>query len=194
MLELPNVTLICLTNKDIEAHQAAIDESCKGIVWGAIKLIENPELNTIDKWNRAVVFDLWRYVDTDFAMLIHADGYVINAHAWQDEFLAYDYIGAPWPLPKDDFSYRDVFGNLQRVGNSVSLRSKKLLRLPYNTHMEWKAYHGFTNEDGYICVNNRHLFEEAGCKFAPLELAKYFSKEHSIPENRGITTFAFHSL
>jgi hypothetical protein len=39
----------------------------------------------------------------------------------------------------------------------------------------------------------RHVFEEHGCKFAPLEVAKYFSRESEIPENKDIEkTFVFH--
>ncbi len=55
----------------------------------------------------------------------------------KDDFLNYDYIGAPYPLPQDNFSYRDIDGNLIRVGNSVSLRSKKLLDLPIQLDLEW---------------------------------------------------------
>jgi hypothetical protein len=49
-----------------------------------------------------------------------------------------------------------------------------------------------TNEDGNICVHNRHIFEENGCKIAPLEVAKYFSYESPISENQGILPFGFH--
>lgn len=59
---------------------------------------------------------------------------------------------------------------------------------------EWKSYHGNTNEDGFICCHNRNWLEEQGCTFAPLEEAVHFSKEHEIPENQGITTFAFHTV
>jgi hypothetical protein len=31
--------------------------------------------------------------------------------------------------------------------------------------MEWKAFHGYYNEDGYICVNNRHIYKENGMKW-----------------------------
>lgn len=194
MLKLPNVTLICLTNKDVEGHQKALDKSCEGIEFGAVKLIHRPDIDTIDKWNRAIVYELGDYVDTEYAILVHADGYVINPEKWNDEWLNYDYIGAPFPLPKDDFSYRDINGVVQRVGNSVGLRSKKLLDLPKKLNMEWRAFYGFCNEDGFISVNMRHVFEEHGCKFAPLEVAVHFSKEHDIPENEGLTTFMFHSL
>ncbi len=194
MIHLPQITLICLTNKDFEAHKAAVDKSCEGIEFGAVKIIWDEKCNSIDEWNRKIIYELWRYVDTDYAMLIHADGYVINPELWNPEWLNYDYIGAPWPLPTDDFSYKTPEGQLVRVGNSVSLRSKRLMRAPYFMELEWKEYYGNTNEDGFLCVHNKKVLEDEGYKFAPLEVAKHFSKEHEIPENVGLETFAFHSL
>ena len=194
MIQLPNITLIALTNRDFEGHKKALDKSCEGIEWGGVKLIWDEKCNSIDEWNRKVIFDLWKYVDTDYAMLIHADGYVINPHCWNDKWLEYDYVGAPWPLPKDDHSYRDVEGNIIRVGNSVSLRSKNIMQIPSFYDFEWKSYFGNTNEDGYLCCHNKIALEALGVRFAPLEVAKYFSKEHEIPENKDIKTFAFHAL
>ena len=194
MISLPQVTLIALTNKDFEGHKKAIDKSCEGVEWGGVKLIWDEKITSIDEWNRKIIYELHNYIDTDFAMLIHADGYVINPQAWQDRFLDYDYIGAPWPLPQDDYSYKDSMGNFVRVGNSVSLRSRKILRLPSELDLKWKSYYGNTNEDGFLCVHQRDKLIAEGCRFAPLELAKYFSKEHEIEENQGIETFAFHSL
>jgi hypothetical protein len=50
-----------------------------------------------------------------------------------------------------------------------------------------------TNEDGNICVHNKHLYEKRGCKIAPIEIAKYFSYESPVPENSGIIPFGFHN-
>lgn len=194
MLKLPNCTLIALTNRDFEGHKRALDASCEGIEWGDVKLIWDESITSIDDWNKKIVYDLWRYVTTDFALLIHADGYVTDPQAWRDEFLLYDYVGAPWPLPTDDYSYRTPSGELVRVGNSVSLRSKQLLGLPYLLDLPWQSFYGNTNEDGFLCVHNKELFEKHGIKYAPLDVAKYFSKEHELPENAGLSTFAFHSL
>lgn len=193
-LRLPEITLVALTGKDFYAHDTAIQRSCEGIEWGDVKIIYDYKIKNIDDWNRKVVYELHEYISTPFAMLIHPDGYVIHPQAWRQEFLDYDFVGAPWPLPMDNYSYRDVFGNLVRVGNSVSIRSKRLLELPSKLNLEWKSYYGNTNEDGFLCCHNKHFLEENGCKFAPLEVAKYFSKEHEIPENRGIETFAFHTV
>jgi hypothetical protein len=198
MIKLPQVTLICLTNKDFEGHKQAIDKSCEGIEFGAVKLIWDEQCTSIDIWNYKIIYELPGYIDTDFALLIHADGYVTMPHLWQESWLSYDFIGAPWPLPRDGYSYRDAAANIVRVGNSVSLRSKKLLDLMAQTPEEYfwsfKEKYGNTNEDGYICCHNRVWLEGHGCKFAPLEVAVHFSKEHEILENKNIDTFAFHSL
>ena len=50
-----------------------------------------------------------------------------------------------------------------------------------------------TNEDGNITVHNKHLYEKCGCKIAPIKIAKYFSYESPVPENRGIIPFGFHN-
>jgi hypothetical protein len=193
-IKLPNVTLIALTglHYQVTEHIEAINKSCEGIEFGAVKLICDANSTSIDEWNKKIIYELPRYISTTHALLVHADGYVINPSLWREEWLAYDYIGAPWPLPVDGFSYRDESGDIQRVGNSVSLRSKKLADLV--STREWRSYYGNTNEDGFICCHNRKWLEGQGCKFAPLDVAKHFSKEHEIPENVGLETFAFHSL
>lgn len=196
MLKLPNVTLIALSGIGYQTKEntEALKKSCIGVEWGAVKYIQQGDITNIDSWNHAVIYDLYKYVDTDFAMFVHGDGYVINPATWKDEFLDYDYIGAPWPLPRDNYSYRTPEGQLIRVGNSVSLRSKRILSLPHQLQLEWKPYYGNTNEDGFLCVHNRSILESNGIKFAPLDIAKYFSKEHEIEENKGIETFAFHQV
>ena len=193
MLNLKNVTLIALTSVDIEGHYKALQRSCEGIEWGAVKLITEIQCNSIDEWNHAIIFDLRKFVDTEFCMLIHADGWVVNPESWRPEFLDYDFIGAPWPLPTDDYSYRTPDGEIVRVGNSVSIRSKNMLELPYRTEVAWRAYFGNTNEDGFLTCHNRRLFQHFGARYAPIETAKWFSRELDIPENADVDKpFAFH--
>lgn len=208
MINLNNVTLVALTSVKIPETIKALEFSCRGIKFGSVKLISDikpdnlPEyiqheytkkINNIDEWNYSAIYELGKHIDTEFAMLIHDDGFIINPSSWRDEFLEYDYIGAPWPMPNDNFSFRDINGNLIRVGNSVSIRSKRLIDLPVKLNLEWKAFHGYYNEDGYICVNYRHIYLEHGMKFADIDVAKYFSIESQIPENEGIIPFAFHN-
>ena len=50
-LQLPNVTLICLTNKYFEGHKKAIDKSCEGIEFGGVKMIWDEKITSINKCN-----------------------------------------------------------------------------------------------------------------------------------------------
>lgn len=206
-INLPQVTLVAFATRNVEETVAALEYSCRGVNFGKVKLIahfcppETPKfieffstlpLKSIDDWSYEVIYNLPNFIDTEFALLVHADGFVVNPQAWRDEFLNYDYIGAPWPMPQDDFSYRDIYGKIVRGGNSVSLRSKRLLDLAPSLKLPWEPYHGFFNEDGFICVKNRHIYEAHGMRFAPLDVMKYFSHENMIPEIKGIRPFAFH--
>src|SRR3990167_6751571 len=193
MLKLPQITLIALGSVNIEGMFNALEYSKRGIEWGAVKLITEIPCKTVDEWNHAIIFDLRRYVETDFCMLIHPDGFVVHLESWRDEFLHYDYIGAPWPLPTDNYSYLTPDGEIIRVGNSVSIRSKRILNLPYDLEFAWRPYFGNTNEDGFLTCHNRRLLQHYCCRFAPIEVAKYFSREMEISENQDVENpFAFH--
>jgi hypothetical protein len=126
-------------------------------------------------------------------LLVTGAGGLIGSEFKGDLIAITSKIGDPWPLPNDNFSYRDNSDNVIRVGNSVSLRSKKLLDVPIKLKLEWKPFHGFTNEDGFICVNYRHKYLDEGCQFADIDVAKYFSHETMLPELEGIKPFAFHN-
>ncbi len=170
----------------------------------SIKWEQTPPLRLrspgVDDYSHYVLYNLHKHVDTEFCLVVQGDGYVIDGAAWSDQFLDYDYIGAPWPILND--SYVDPFGNHQRVGNGgFSLRSKKLLEVPNTVEIPWDVNQGLfykhmnagsLAEDGNICVHNKHLFESAGCKFAPLEVALNFSRELPVPEYKGQSTFGFH--
>lgn len=192
MLNLPQITLIALTGIKFDEHKKVLDKMCEGINFGAAKIIWDTRIDSVDYWNRAIVFDLWKYFDTSHCFLFHADGYIINPDLWNPEWLNCDFIGSPWPLPTDSYSYRDIFGNIQRVGNSVGLRSRKLQKLPTDLGLEWKSYYGNTNEDGFFSVHNRHIFEQNGCKFGTFKQALDFGREFDLPEHNGRRTFSFH--
>ena len=208
MIELPNVTLVTMTSVDIDGAIKALENSSKNINFGDIVLIshEKPKelpssinfglidrMDNVNQYSYNMIYKLGDYVNTEYALVVQSDGYVVNPDMWSDDFLNYDYIGAPFPLPNDDFSYRDVNGEIFRVGNGgFSLRSKKLIDLPNKLGLEWRPFHGFYNEDGFICAMYRHIYIENGIKFAPLDVAKYFSHETYIPEINGIVPFGFH--
>ncbi len=211
---LKGVTLIAVATKGVEETLFALKHSMKQLDFEKVVLVSHykpfnyfspdigpvfpiehrsiHKMKNVDEWSYEVTYNLKNYVDTEFCLLIHADGFVVNPNQFRPEFLEYDYIGAPWPMPTDDFSYRDDEGEIVRVGNSVSFRSKKLLELPSKINLPWEPFHGYYNEDGFICVKNKKLFEGYGIKFAPIDVAKFFSHENMIPEIEGIKPFVFH--
>jgi hypothetical protein len=205
MINLDNVTIVSVSCvREIESLNAIKHSMC-GIKFGSSKLItssniddDEVEVINIEKldyegYNRFIVYDLHNYINTDFALIVQDDGYVINPNRWSPDFLKYDYIGAPWPLPKDNFSFRDQSGKIVRVGNGgFSLRSKKILEASTKLGIEWRSYFGFYNEDGFFTCHNRKTFEDYGISYAPIEVAKYFSHESEIPETIGIEPFGFH--
>lgn len=217
MLQLNNVTLVAVSGVNYHSTLFALWVSQLKIEFGAVKLVHganfsgtgsffvaeraiDTDLDSIDEYNRYMIYELWRHIDTDYALVVQADGYVLSSKKWRPSFLAYDYIGAPWPIRED--SYIDPFGRHQRVGNGgFSLRSAKLLRVPMTRDIVFQVNEddfykhqnqGLLSEDGNICVHNRHIFEEEGCKFAPLAEAIQFSVETRLPERGMKRTFGFH--
>lgn len=157
-------------------------------------------ISQINEYNKYVLYELHNHVDSDYCLLIQDHAFIVNPEAWLDEFFEYDYIGSPWPYQEN--SYVTPFGEHIRVGNGgFSLRSKKLLEVPLKREIPFDCttgdfYKHFNAnnfaEDGNICVHNRHMFIEEGCKFPPIEVAARFSYETSVPENQGLTPFGFH--
>jgi hypothetical protein len=205
MINLENITLVAVACVRVDRTLKALKYSKRGINFSECLLITNEDIIDdeikvikIDKldyeqYNKFIVYNLVDYIKTDFALIIQDDGFVINPHLWNDEFLDYDYIGAPFPIPNDNISYRDNIGRIVRVGNGgFSLRSKKLLGVAKKLNLEWKSYYGYYNEDGFICCHNKTTYENEGCVYAPIEIAKYFSHEILISEVQGINPFGFH--
>ncbi len=207
MISLPNVTLLCLCTRDVEQGAKALVYSSIGIEFGAVKLVSHyrpPEMpqsilyehiewmQSIDNWNHELFYNLWKYFDTEFVLLIHPDGFIVNPLSWQPEFLHYDYIGSPFSI---QCAYAIQGGRpqeLSRVGNSVSIRSRKLCKLPSEIGIPWIMYNGDYNEDTQVSCHNWAIFAQHGCTKAPLELACRFGREEELPEHAGIQPLLFH--
>lgn len=85
---------------------------------------------------------------------------LMRPELWDDKFLQYDYIGAPW-------WYKD---NLNVGNGGFSLRSKRLAN--------FAARDGRVQSDNNLCRDYRREFERAGdFKWAPDDLARVFSRE-----------------
>lgn len=129
-------------------------------------------------YSRFIAKTLVDYIQTEHVLLIQWDGYVVNPAAWTDDFLEYDYIGAPWGFHTDAY----------RVGNGgFSLRSRRLLEALQDSEIV-----DLEPEDEAICRRYRPLLEQRyGIRFAPEAVAARFSFETTYPEG---LPFGFHAL
>jgi len=168
-----------------------ITHECPNNLPAPIKYEKCPKIENIEVFNSYVYSELYKHVDTSHCLMVQFHAYIVRPELWDDNWLQYDYIGAPWPI-KDD-AYITSSGERVRVGNGgFSLRSKKLLEIPTKYGIPLTHDRGFWNEDGNICVYHRDKFKELGIKYAPVDVASIFSYENDVPENKDIMPFGFH--
>jgi len=162
-IKIPNVTLFGVDAHDPSGILRASEISQRHIQFGAVKIITERIFDGRDGYSTFCINEMWKHIETDFVLVIHADGYIQNAWAWDEDFLNYDYIGASW-------AYKD---NMNVGNGGFTLRSKKLL----NAIKDFNVPNG-TIEDDFICRKIRRELEvKHGIKFAPEEVANRFSIE-----------------
>jgi len=141
-----------------------------------------PKINSIEEYNRFVVFDLNQYIKTSHFIMIQFDGFITNPDEWSQLFWHYDYIGAPWPQQSHGY---------HNVGNGgFSFRSKKLMNLVQNYAAT--AFNPALAEDLYICQGLRPVLEQNdNIYFADQLIASHFSAESF---RYRYPTFGFHNI
>lgn len=201
------MTIVAATALHIDQHAIAIDRTANAIPFPVKRLLLSPdkpavpfsgEWSGIPAWtpdgrfdwtdyNKFIICGLHDFIDTEYCITVHWDGYGVNPDRWTDEFLDYDYIGAPWPphlLKVPDHS--------RRVGNGgFSLRSKRWLRVGKEIASSFAG----GAEDVFCCQTSIGEYLKRGCHVAPIDVAMRFSIELHIPEYPDWSTdqsFGFH--
>ena len=214
MKNIFDITICCIDTKNKIEALAALDKSVENNIFDKCYFftdsIENINLNRFEnllKSNLEIIYintiknkseyskfclvDLNKYIKTNFCLTIQHDGYIINQDCWRDEFLNFDYIGAPWPI---QWEYKN------RVGNGgFCLKSKKFLELCDTEFSNFDFKLDILRDKNDISINEDFLscniyyekFLSEGIKYADVETASYFSIEHPIPEMKQ-KTFGFH--
>jgi hypothetical protein len=193
---LPHTTLISVdTTNRSEWSLRAIERSLQECSFGAVRFLTNrsdlkyavriSNINGLDGYSKFCIEELHKYVDTQFALIVQYDGFVLRGKSWSDDFTKYDFTGA-------------VFNPSGIVGNGgFSYRSKRLL--DFTAKQKW---HDFHPEDSCVSVRHRQEIEAAGMKIAPPEVARRFaiesrswdSQEWRGTSNEWTSEFGFHSL
>lgn len=182
MKKLSSITLFGLDCVDIDRLIKVSEICCENFEFAGVKLLSSIQsdnknvikihpVNSLKEYSEFIFKELNDYIDTKLVLIIQHDGFILNPSAWDDEYLKYDYIGAP--LLVDD---KLVIGN-----GGFSLRSKKLLNILQsdpNINIEENSDHKYSqNEDWIVSVVKREYLESLGVRFAPVGLAHKFSFE-----------------
>lgn len=107
------------------------------------------------EYNLFILYALDQLVETDFALIVQNDGFVVDGNNWRNEFFDYDYIGAPVygvyevlenGIVKNhqgaecEAYLRNMPPNFIDVQNGgFSLRSKKLLGMSRKLGIKWQV-------------------------------------------------------
>jgi len=182
-MQLSNITLVSIDCLNPLMACKALTYSCRKLEFYDTILFTSQDISSDDftiikiapitslaEYSAFCIEKLAGYIKSDFMLTIHTDGFVINPHLWSDTFFEYDYIGAPWP-PDAPWCTKS------RVGNGgFSLRSRKFMKIAAELEET------FRHEDILLTNVCHDIFIEAGCRYAPVEVAMKFALEARIPE------------
>lgn len=190
---MKNVTLVAIDFLTYELTQRAIEITLRNFepkdivvisdrefVPGARTVLRGP-VSGMPEYANLMLKGVAEHVNTDHALYVQWDGIAYNPTLWTDEFLKYDYIGAPWPWQPEG----------KNVGNGgFSLRSKRLLDICANDPQIALTPSEPIAEDNVIGQHNRAYLETQGIRFPSTALAGQFSYE--LGDMRD--SFGFHGL
>ncbi len=152
-------------------------------------------LNEERSYDHFILSSLPSYIKTTHYLIVQTDGYILNPNAWDDSFLKYHYIGAPWEHhPKHYWPPHQPVGPNTSVGNGGFCMRQRVLGMTVqgmfmelSRNKNFKTEHWYP-EDCFIARDLRPVLESKGFTFAPEELAKKFSFENKPHMNE----FGFH--
>ncbi len=194
-INLLDVTLCCIETREHSLMRLAVQDCKRKANFGEVLIFtDKPDLfadegRIIDVqdfpekigWSRCRWNDIAPHLATSHMLFIEWDAFVWDASMWKDDYLLWDYCGAPW-----------WYVDSRNVGNGgFSLRSTRLTR--YLRKHRHKFPCTTPIDDDLLCRKYRPALEEIGFTWAPEKLAKDFAFECIQPEPTK-TTFGFHGM
>ena len=129
-LHLPTVSLLLVDTQCHDLARLGLADSLEQTSFAEVVIVSDADIRTatnqrwikVPKWSSAAEMFRWFWLEfptqlnTPHVLKIEWDGWIIDASQWTDEFLHYDYIGAPWQY-LDDWN----------VGNGTAHRERAAL-------------------------------------------------------------------
>lgn len=191
--KLPSVTLVGIDTDHPRAGLLSLRKSMEQLEFARVVFFTSepieapgidvriiPRFSSVEDYSRFIFAShIADAIDTGHALITHWDSWVLDGSRWDDAFLGFDYVGAPWPFIGDPN---------RRVGNGgFCLRSKWLLSVI--AEMRDVRPHP---EDVVIARDQRARLEKLGMRFADEATAWRFAHEYG-GEGRS-DPLGFHSV
>lgn len=197
MIALPDVTLVMIDTRTHDLARLAIADCLRHVNFGDVLIctdhperylplgrelhfVRVPNWPTKIEWSWWSWFGLPSHVRTSHALTIQWDSWIWDPAQWDDDFLRYDIVGAPW-----DWHREHQVGNL-----GFGLRSTRLMQ--YVAELPNVFPCTTDADDALLCRTYRPALERVGFKWAPVDVARRFSFECT-PLADGQTSFGFHA-
>jgi hypothetical protein len=159
-LSLPDVTLVMIDGTCRDLARLSLQDSMAQVDCAEVLVCSPEDIDVagthwirVPSWSDRlgpsafIWYDLPNLVKTDWMLLTSWDAWVIDASLWSNEFLDYDYVGAPW-------WYNDGFN----VGHGL-LRSRRLLQFLTDNKETFPLAHP---EDDLLSRRYRPALEQYG--------------------------------
>jgi hypothetical protein len=201
MISIPDVTLVIAETRAHDLSRITVNDIISKINFGGGILIYTDDCERlavpgaryikVADWSNKIAAGSFYYTEaareitTSHALLMEWDAGACKPDMWRDEFLQYDYIGAPW-------EWRVKQGTA--VGNGgFALVTKRLVDFCHDNQFKIPT-------DMDISVHRRRELEtRGGFKWAPENVARDFAYEGWTPRGSTVRTdrpnsFGYHSV
>ena len=159
------------------AKRILLSHECPQNLSENIEFRKIDRLDTLKEYSRFMLQKFWTHIETPHVLTVQSDGYILRPDLWNNDWLKYDYIGAPWPQEK-------IWAKKTQVGNSgLCLRSRAFLlmvaRIFDHRDMDLKEVSGYYewSDDIFPCYLAYDSLVDCGIKFGPISVAADFAYE-----------------
>jgi hypothetical protein len=178
--------IIYTSHQSIGTYEGVIDKLglSRLILVRVIEMFDNVDLFHMEVYNQVLKSKaFWNTLECDKCIIVQDDGFLMDGK-YVDDYLRYDYVGAPWANAKDN-EYIKKHVNPGLVGNGgFSIRDIGVTKRICKTYIDDKNSLFYNNlneipEDVYFV---KHMVS-SGANVAPFDVARKFAIEQVLSAN-----------
>jgi hypothetical protein len=126
-----DVTLVCIDCVDVSRAIRAIEKCLREVPFKNVKFLTSkmsgykyevkiPNIPNTHEYSRFCLNELYKYIDTEFCLVVQHDGWIVDGSKWDDIWFQYDYVGG-------NSGWTEGGDNGKGGNGGFSFRSRRLL-------------------------------------------------------------------